>query len=192
MPGGLADRGGGGDKGSSARGSLLRTTPPRCSAAMERLAAMRSDRTRGRYARADHGSTSHEGSDAGSEMDVEMQRDHETRFELAVPAGGRPGGRIAVDLPSGLRIRVQLPSGAVPEAVVSFGLPAEVAATLDDQDRQALARSEFIVHTDIDEDGEALSPGKEDGGGTSGGTGGTAGRPLPPREASFFPPAARS
>ena len=150
---------------------------------------MRSDRTRGRYARADHGSTSNEGSDAGSEMmDVEMQRAVETRFELAVPAGGRALGRIAVDLPSGLRIRVQLPPGAVPEAVVSFGLPAEVDATLDEQDRQALARSEFVVRTDIDDDDEAPSPRAAAGGGT----GGDAGDPVPPREASFFPPAARS
>jgi hypothetical protein len=181
-----------GNKGSSARGPLLRITPPRCSAAMERLAAMRSERTRGRYARAEHGSTSLEASDDGSEMDVEMPPDHETRFELAVPAGGRPGARIVVDLPSGLRIRVQLPPGAVPEAVVSFGLPAEVDETLDDQDRQALARSEFVVRTDIDEDGEALSPGEAVGGGTGGGTRDTTDNPLLPREASFFPPTTRS
>ena len=50
----LAGGGGGGEK---ARGRLLRPAP---SAAMERLAAMRSSRTRGRYARADDGDGLHE------------------------------------------------------------------------------------------------------------------------------------
>lgn len=162
---------------------------------------MRSARTRGRYARADPGASLHEGSDAGSDedglempRDVEMQRGVETRFELAVPAGGRPGRRIAIDLPSGLCIRMQLPPGAEAGALVSFGLPAEVEVSLDEPDRQALARSDFVVRTDIDEEEEeeALSPGGVPGGGTGGGTRGAAGSPLPPREASFFPPAARS
>ena len=63
---------------------------------------------------------------------------------------------------------------------------------LDEPDRQALGRSDFLVRTDIDEEEEALSPGEVPGGGTGGGTRGAAGSPQPPREASFFPPAARA
>jgi hypothetical protein len=45
-----------------------------------------------------------------------------------------------------------------------------VEVTLDEPDRHALGRSDFVVRTDIDEEEEALSPGEVPGGGSGGGS----------------------
>ena len=123
------------------------------------------------YTRA--GSASREGSEAGSaDGDVELRQlqrqftlgdedgdeggdDDEARFELTVPSDAGPERRVRIDLPSGLRIRVALPQGAVPDAVVSFNLPDEVVRSLDATDTQALYSMAFDVELDEAADEEA-------------------------------------
>ena len=94
---------------------------------------------------------------------------------MVVPGGAEPGRTVRIDLPSGLRIRVALPPGALPEAVVSFHLPDEVLASLDLDDAAALGRGAFAVELDEDdEDDKPDEPDEPDGGG--GGSGGGGGR----------------
>ena len=99
------------------------------SAIKEKLAAMRASSNRGRYVRA--GGASNEGSDVGSDADVELQTrqgggggaaaeggagGEGGQFEVLVPEGAYPGASVALELPSGLRIRMGLPQVRTPPA----------------------------------------------------------------------------
>ena len=98
------------------------------SAIKEKLAAMRASSHRGRYVRA--GGASNEGSDVGSDVDVELQTmqgggggaaaaeegGEGGQFEVLVPEGAYPGASVALELPSGLRIRMGLPQVRTPPA----------------------------------------------------------------------------
>ena len=92
---------------------------------------------------------------------VPFAGDAETRFELTVPSDAGPERRVRIDLPSGLRIRVALPQGAVPDAVVSFHLPDDVVRSLDAVDAHALHSMAFAVELDepnVDDEAAAPAP----------------------------------